>query len=373
MIDLAIMPHAPPTKGIEMHPKVSSLRKKSSSTSLHQASLLRHLNTRVVLEALQKYGALSRADISRITGISGPTITRTVKDLLDDRLVEEGEPIRNQLGRPGKVIRMASSKVIVVGVVLEKGLAQICSAGLNGESSSEIESFSIPQNYDELIRQLSSAIKGRKSKAGQRILGVGVILNALVHSKDQSVLSCPELPFLENRKFAKDLSSATGLEMVLCKPAMGLCLAERLLREMPDLLNFAVVDIRNGFDVGVIADGKPLEGHAGLALNFHPDGFSGEASYATEMATNPNILLEHLANRLEQVLRIFNPEKLYLTSDLLPDRPEVINHLADLLKQKELPEVYHSCEIMLAMAKPNQASIAAIITALTTGRKHTIR
>jgi len=187
------------------------------------------------------------------------------------------------------------------------------------------------------------------------------------------VLSCPELPFLENRKFAKDLSSATGLEMVLCKPAMGLCLAERLLREMPDLLNFAVVDIRNGFDVGVIADGKPLEGHAGLALNFHPDGFSGEASYASEMATNPNILLEHLANRLEQVLRIFNPEKLYLTSDLLPDRPEVINHLADLLKQKELPEVYHSCEIMLAMAKPNQASIAAIITALTTGRKHTIR
>ena len=356
-----------------MHPKVSFLRKKNSSTSLHTASLLRHLNTKVVLEALQKYGALSRADLSRITGISGPTITRTVKDLLDDKLVEEGEPIRNQLGRPGKVVRMASSKVIVVGVALEKGLANITSAGLNGEPASDIESFAIPQTYEELISQLANSIKGRKSKAGQRILGVGVILNALVHSKDQNVLSCPELPFLENRKFAKDLSLATGLEMVLCKPAMGLCLAERLLREMPDLLNFAVVDIRNGFDVGVIADGKPLEGHAGLALNFHQDGFSGEAEYASEMESNQKLLLDQLAVRLEQILRIFNPEKLYLASELLPDSTEVINQLTELLKQKELPEVFHTCEIRMAIAKPLQGSIAAIITSLTTGRKHSIR
>ena len=116
-----------------------------------------------------------------------------------------------------------------------------------------------------------------------------------------------------------------------------------------------------------------MEGHAGLALNFHSDGFSGEASYASEMESNPKLLLDQLAIRLEQVLRIFNPEKLYLASELLPDSTEVINQLADLLKQKGLPEVYHNCEIKLAMAKPHQASIAAIITALTTGRKHTIR
>src|SRR5438067_8548108 len=81
-------------------------------------ALLRHLNAREVLAALQRHGPLSRAEITRHTGISGPTVTRTVSALLGANLLEEGDYQQSPLGRPGKVLHLASKTVSVLGAVV---------------------------------------------------------------------------------------------------------------------------------------------------------------------------------------------------------------------------------------------------------------
>ena len=99
--------------------------------SQNRASLLRHLNTREVLAMLLKHGELSRADLTRLTGISGPTITRTVQDLLDAKLVEEGEPSKALLGRPGKMIHLATAKAGVMALVIGRDTCEISASGLD--------------------------------------------------------------------------------------------------------------------------------------------------------------------------------------------------------------------------------------------------
>ena len=101
--------------------------------SQNRAGLLRHLNTREVLAMLLKHGGLSRADLTRLTGISGPTITRTVQDLLDAKLVEEGEPSKAMLGRPGKMIHLATAKAGVMALVIGQDACEISASGLDGK------------------------------------------------------------------------------------------------------------------------------------------------------------------------------------------------------------------------------------------------
>lgn len=358
-----------------MNTRVYPFKKKKTSISTNQASLLRHLNTLRVLETLQKYGPLSRADISRITGISGPTITRTVIDLLDDKLVEEGAPIRAQLGRPGKVICLASTKVMVVGVVLERDLCHVFSSGLDGGASSDQDSFPIPNSYEALIDQLSKTIKGRKFKQSVRIMGTGVVVRALINRNDQSVSSCPDLPILEGHKLARDLVQATGYETVVVQPVLGMCFAERLYGESPDTKDYAVIDIRNGFDVAALLGGKVMTGHSGFALNFQGDDFEGENCLLAGNPSSEDIadFLNCLAAKVVLLIRLLNPEKILIASSLLQTQPDLLTKLESKVRESLPQPFYSSCGISVTTARSSDASIAAIITSLTIERKHSIR
>ena len=69
--------------------------------------LLRKMTVRRVLECLQEHGPLSRADLTRETGISAPTVSKAVADLLESGLLEEGMAPDHALGRPGKKLQLA--------------------------------------------------------------------------------------------------------------------------------------------------------------------------------------------------------------------------------------------------------------------------
>src|SRR3954469_16013192 len=88
-------------------------------------ALLRQLNERQVLAAIQAHGPLSRAEITRHTGISGPTVTRAVSALLAARLLEEGDARQAALGRPGKRLRLAGTAVSVLGAVVGSEFCEI--------------------------------------------------------------------------------------------------------------------------------------------------------------------------------------------------------------------------------------------------------
>src|SRR5881394_4375354 len=59
--------------------------------------LLKHLNERTVLETIRARAPISRAEISRLAGISKPTVSLALQSLLDARLVRETAP---DPGRP---------------------------------------------------------------------------------------------------------------------------------------------------------------------------------------------------------------------------------------------------------------------------------
>src|SRR5262252_4606534 len=101
--------------------------------SIVDPALLGRLNARRVLEVLHHHGPQSRADVTRRSGVSAPTVSKAVESLLRSRLVEEGEAAPpSGLGRPAKVLRLASHSARVLGVVLDAQTCSVVASGMDG-------------------------------------------------------------------------------------------------------------------------------------------------------------------------------------------------------------------------------------------------
>lgn len=69
------------------------------------AQEIRRLNRRAILEGLRK-GPLTRADLSRLTGLAKSAVSCLVEELLQEGLLEEGAFTSPALGRPGTLLHL---------------------------------------------------------------------------------------------------------------------------------------------------------------------------------------------------------------------------------------------------------------------------
>src|SRR2546430_7903514 len=100
-------------------------------TSHLRPQLLGRMTQRAVVEALRAKGPMSRADISRLTGISPTTVSSAVTQVLRAGLVEETDAAITGPGRPGKILRLAAAAAQVIGVPDEPEWCAIVAGGLD--------------------------------------------------------------------------------------------------------------------------------------------------------------------------------------------------------------------------------------------------
>jgi predicted NBD/HSP70 family sugar kinase len=374
-------------------------------------SLLRQINERHVLAAIQTHGPLSRAEITRCTGISGPTVTRAVAALLEARLLEEGDFRPAALGRPSKVLRLAGKNVSVLGAVIGSQTCELVCSGLDGEIHDELPvTFSTPSDYDELVERFVAAIRESCVKEKTTVLGLGVSLPGLLNHREGRVLLSPNLHQTDGKRLGHDLSTRLGLEVATVQESTGLCLAERMYGAARGLDHFAIVDINEGLGVCVVNDGEVLEGQSGLAgelghvtveLDGKPCGCGNRGcleTIATDHAlvaaiservgkpmTIEEIVTEVREGRLEMgaeferamaylsvglaaVVNLYNPQRIFVFGKFLDAHPDLFHRLTQMTWKRALKPAMADCEIIRAQGNKRLGAIAGIIQHITTGR-----
>jgi N-acetylglucosamine repressor len=410
-------------------PKAAAAKPRAAKQSGAQASLLRQLNTREVLTALQRHGPLSRAEIARHTGISGPTITRTVFDLLAGKLVEEGDlslavdapgmsPLklnsRPALGRPGKVLRLASASVSVQGIVIGVQQCEVTCAGLDGSLQSEPRMFATPKRYNELVRRIVENLERSREAMKTSVLGVGISIPGLLRRQDQRTLVSPNLHQTDGQQLGLDVAErlqaiGLGTSVVLLQEMQALCLGEQLYGAARDVANFAMVDIADGLGLGVVQGGQFIAGSNGLAgelghitvdLNGRPCGCGNSGCLETvatdsalaaaisakfgsertltewlpliqsrEINVEREVLqwLDYLAVGLAAVINLFNPSRLFVHGRAFDAEPDLFARLIAQTGKRALAPSIEGCQIIRAQGSKRLGAVAAIIRQLTTG------
>lgn len=376
-----------------------------------RGSLLRHLSEREVLAVLQGHGPLSRAEIARYTGISGPTVTRTVAALLDAGLLEEGDMRQPSLGRPGRVLRLATKAVSVLGAVVGAKRCELVSAGLDGRIHEErIRTFSTPARYGDLVNAFVRHARQMMAERTAQILGLGISMPGLLHRRERRTVFSPNLHQTDGQRLGEDLKERLGVETAIVQESHALCLAEMTYGAAREVADFAMLDISEGMGVGVVHGGNILEGYSGLGgelghvtvdIDGKPCGCGnrgcletvasdtalaaalsvrlgrkcaieeivpllqrGEIEAEGELAE----VLEYLAVALAAVINIFNPSKLFIHGRLLDAGPDLFARLLERTRQRALVPAFTDCELVRAQGNKRLGAIAGIVHRLTTGR-----
>jgi predicted NBD/HSP70 family sugar kinase len=376
-----------------------------------RGSLLRQLSEREVLAAIQCHGPLSRAEIARQTGISEPTVTRTVAGLLKAGLVEEGDARQASLGRPGRVLRLATKTVSVLGAVVGAKRCELVSAGLDGQiHAEEVRTFATPTRYGDLVNRFVHFARQLMEERTTQMLGLGISMPGLLNRREKRTVFSPNLRQTDGQCLGEDLRQRLGLETAILQESHALCLAERLYGAARDVDDFAMLDISEGLGVGVVHHGHILEGHSGLGgelghltVEIHGKrcgcGNSGcLETVATDTALAAAVsarvgrkltiedvvglvqsgelqadaelseVLEYLAVGLAAVINLFNPSKLFVHGRLLDAGPNLFDRLLERTRRRALAPSLADCEIIRARGNKRLGAVAGIIHRLTTGR-----
>ena len=374
-----------------------------------QPGLLRKMTVRRILETLQQQGPLSRADLTRETGISAPTVSKAVVDLLESGLLEEGEAPDNALGRPGKKLQLARNKAQVIGVVLDVQSCRVVCASLDGEINEEqTRTFAPPANYQALMKLLSSTIEDLQQQTTSILLGMGISSPGLVDEENQLCLFSPNLQVTNQHSPAKDLAQSFNVPTICMQESRALCLAEGLYGNARGLDNFAMMDVSSGLGLGVFSGGELLRGHNGLAgelghLTVDPTGKlcgCGNHGCLETLATDSalaamvsdrfgrkltiqevvsqlregelqapeelNRVCEYLAIGMAAAINLFNPSTLFVHGKFLSISDSTLSQVIRMTRRRTLDPSFERCSISMAITSKDQAAIAAIVHHLTT-------
>ena len=381
-----------------------------------ESTLLRRINERRLLEVIQQQGPSSRATLTRVSGLTAPTVSKAVDSLLKRGFVEELDPREPALGRPGRLVRMAADSAAVLGAVIDAQVCCVVAAGLDGTVSEEqTRRFATPASYADLLDALEQQCRVLLEGIAGRVHGIGVSVPGLVNERLQEIVFCPNLHLLDKRNPARDLEERLGVACVLVQETDALCLSERIYGDARGLHDFAMLDVTTGLGLGVMSGGQVLAGHSGMAgevghITIVPDGIRcgcGNRGCLETLATDSALVrmlsdklerslsfdeavavvaarpgdfqheirnaTEYLAIAIAAVINIFNPTTLFVHGTLLVGSEERFARVLERVKQRTLTASLSDCTILATRSSKRQAAIAGIMHHLTNAWAPSIR
>lgn len=194
---------------------------------------MRAYNERLVLSLVRRHGALAKAKIARITGLSAQTVSVIMRGLEKEGLLQRGEKVRGKVGQPSIPMNLARDGAYFLGLKVGRRSADLVLVDFLGDIVSRVHTtYQYPtpdgtikfvkQSVATLLRELTPAQLSRISGLGiatpffiwewASIIGVEEEKMAAWRHRDlkaevQDLFDFPV--FLEN-----DATSACGAELV---------------------------------------------------------------------------------------------------------------------------------------------------------------
>src|SRR6059058_4803829 len=230
--------------------------------------LLRDLNERTVLETIRAASPISRAEISRRSGISKPTVSLALQSLLQAELVRETAERPDGPGYGAVYFEPVAEAAVVLGLDLGARFVRgsVCDLAGNVRARQDVElTVAEVAGAVEAIERLGAALLGASGLDPERVDGVVVGVPGVVESGTGVLRLAENVAGLEGRAFADELRSALGLPVTLENDINLAALGEHWQGVAQGVDDFVFLSIGTGMGAGVVLRGELHRGRHGAA------------------------------------------------------------------------------------------------------------
>jgi glucokinase len=230
---------------------------KKEPISVGRPSHLRHTNALTILKLLREAGSCSRADLVRASGLSAPTVTNVVGDLLAANLIKplgEGE---SSGGRPPDMISFKAERgcllaADITATFLSFLLTDLSGIELDRAQVSLADQKTTPEAICRLIGAEVRRLLRKHKKTGDRLLALVVGVPAITNVEDGIVLSISTLENWRAVPLRTLLSKVVDCRVVIENDTNLAALGERYRGAAQTEETFICINIGDNVSAGII-------------------------------------------------------------------------------------------------------------------------
>ncbi|KKK39919.1 ROK family protein [Mesobacillus campisalis] len=335
------------------------------------SAYIKKINRGLLLQKIIEHGFISRADLSKITGLNKATVSVQVADLLHEQLICETQLEHHSVGRRPIALTINEDAGYVLGIDLDYKSIIYTILNLKGKPVYEKEETLDSEDYDLIIQAIITRIKEfqlQYSHLPYGIVNAVIGIHGTVKKQDGSIRFNPRYRWLQ-KNIKEDLQKELTIPLFIENNANLSAYAERVYKHHHSS-NLLTLILTSGIGSGIIIEGDLQRGFHGYAgemghMIIYPNGEPCRCGnhgcwelYASEPRlirkleaelqvtdlTIPTIqeylekdhiivksymdrYLQYIAIGLNNIINLYNPETIVINSQLLKIYPGSIQKL----------------------------------------------
>lgn len=229
---------------------------------------LKELNEKTILDLIRVNKAVSKADLSKYTGLSPTAAGVITAKLLEKGYIHETGTGESNGGRKPVLMELRPGSFFSVGIDIDVGCmnfiliditsAIVCTRQLDVPSNLTVESAAaiIEAELKKIMKQNSVKL--------ERVLGIGISVPGLIENDSQKIVLAPNLGW-NDADLRKNIPVADKIPVFVENEAMASAIYENWIGSCQGINNFICINIKSGIGSGIFTGGKLYRGAGGSA------------------------------------------------------------------------------------------------------------
>jgi len=233
---------------------------------LASSEIARDINRDIVLEVVRSHQPISRADLSRLSGLQPSTVSLIVNQLIEERWVREGATAKLPRGRRPTLVGLNDNLVMLVADIHPRR-ATVAIVDMNGRFLSRTQ-LPVSSDPEKTISSIVEAmLRMKEGHPGRSFEGVGIALPGRVDPVTKRLRFAPNLGW-RDFDIKGAVEKGTGMIVEMDNEANACLLAESWFGSMDGVRNAVLVTISEGIGAAVLCNGELVYGKQNMAGEF---------------------------------------------------------------------------------------------------------
>ncbi|MCG8501176.1 MAG: ROK family protein [Firmicutes bacterium] len=332
-------------------------------------TLIKNINRQIILEKIIETGSISRAQLSKVTGLNKATITSQIAVLLNDRIVIETTFDKSTGGRKPILLSLNTRAAYAIGIDVDREHIHFLLTDLEGNVITKqcmgMDTTSFESTKKVLKEKIQSLIDSTPCSA-YGVVGIGIGIHGMV-DKNEKITFATHSKW-KNVDLKDYLRTAFNIPVFIDNNTNFCTYAEKTFYVNDS--NLVCLTTSTGIGLGIVIDNvlyKGLHGFAGEIghMIIEADGkqcgcgskgcwelYASEKAFLENLSAEKNLetcslrevkqwigqkdavtlellkkLSKYLSIGINNIINIFNPETIIINSQLISMYPEMIRRI----------------------------------------------